>query len=189
MSEKPAAPRLVKLPIKTVDDPEFAAVARRISPPPRDPQKRAQFFPAHGSFGIGQGPTVDISYYYTDGGHEPHRAGFDRHQHSEELWIAVEGDFYMPAAPCERPGDLDEVPPVDRMRCFLIREGEVFALRPNVWHAGVWPAVSGTPVRFMMLLSGHRRSSEGRPLDNPIRVVPDTEIIPDFGSVPGTQRP
>jgi hypothetical protein len=183
-SPPPTIPRLIKLPIRATDSPEFAAVARRINPPERDPAKPAQFFPAYDGFDIGQGTRVDVSHFYAHGGHEPHRAGFDRHLESEELWIAVKGDFYVPAAPCGRPGDLEEMPPVEQMQCFLIREGDVFALKPNVWHAGVWPVVPGDRIEFMMLLSGHRQTGDGRPLDNPIRRVPDTEIVPDFDSVP-----
>jgi hypothetical protein len=175
-----ATPRVIKLPIRTTAGPEFAAVARRIAPPERDPEKPAQFFPAYDGFDIGQGTRVDISHYYARGGHEPHRAGFDRHLESEELWIAVKGDFYVPAGPCARPGDPDEMPVPEQMHCFLIREGDVFALKRNVWHAGVWPVIAGAPVEFMMLLSGHRQTSDGRPLDNPVRRVPDTEIVPDF---------
>jgi len=180
---------VIRLAIKTTDSPEFAAVARPIAPPERDPEKHVQFFPAYDGFDIGQGSRVDVSHFYACGGHEPHRAGFDRHLESEELWVAVRGDFYVPAGPCARAGDLDEMPVPERMHCFLIREGDVFALRKNVWHAGVWPVIPGTQVEFMMLLSGHRHTSDGRPLDNPIRRLPDTEIVPDFPGLAALTEP
>ncbi|MCL4545340.1 MAG: hypothetical protein M1118_12210 [Chloroflexi bacterium] len=180
MTDTSSMTRLVKLPIKTLDAPEFSAVARRIVPPPRDPQKASQFFPAYAGFEIGHGPTVDISHFYSNASHAPHPAGFDRHLYSEELWIAVEGDFYVPAAPSLQPDNVDEVPPLDRMYCFLVHQGDVFVLRRGVWHAGVWPVIPGAAVQFMMLLSGHRRTGEGRPVDNPGGRIHDVMIVPDF---------
>ncbi len=185
MSETSATPRLVKLPIKTLDTPEFSVVARRIIPPPRDHQKVSQFFPAYAGFEIGHGATVDISHFYSSASHAPRPAGFDRHLHSEELWIALEGDFYIPAAPSLQPDNVDEVPPLDHMYCFLVHQGDVFALRRGVWHAGPWPVIPGTAVQFMMLLSGHRRTNEGRPVDNPGGRVRDALIVPDFGAFSG----
>jgi mannose-6-phosphate isomerase-like protein (cupin superfamily) len=185
MSDTSSTPRLVKLPIKTVDDPEFSAVARRIVPPPRDAQKASQFFPAYAGFEIGQGSTVDISHFYSNASHAPRPAGFDRHLHSEELWIALEGDFYVPAAPSLQPDDVDETPSLERMHCFLIHQGDVFAFRRGVWHAGVWPVTPGAAVQFMMLLSGHRRTDDGRPMDNPGGRVRDAMIVPDFDAFSG----
>ena len=58
----------------TVDDPEFSAVARWIAPPPRDPQRAAQFFPAYASLEIGEGLTVDISHFYSNASHPRRRS-------------------------------------------------------------------------------------------------------------------
>lgn len=178
MSAQPGTPRIVKLPVKPVESPEFAAIARRIEPPRRDLTKPSEFFAAWASFAIGQGPTVDVSFLYSNHPRVPRAASFDRHLHSEELWVPLEGAFYLPAGPCAST-DPDEVPPVERMHCFLIRVGDFFALKPNVWHGGVWPVVPGATVRFMMILSGHRKTAVGRALDNPVRRVPDTQILPD----------
>jgi hypothetical protein len=161
-----------KLKVLSTDDPSFSKVARFVEPPPLTPE--GKFFPAYVGFNIGSGADVDISWLDVAGG-LPYRVitGFDRHLHTEELFIAIDGDFYFPAAPCRQPDDPDDVPSPDDFRCWRINEGDMFVLKPNVWHDGCWPVDPSRMVRFIMILSGHRASAEGGRVDHIVKRFPE----------------
>lgn len=171
-----------RLKVRTPDDPAFSAVARMVNPPAIDPEK-TRFVPAYAGFNIGEGADVDISYFHEPPSAAPWRrprSGFDRHLRSEELWVVVEGDFYLPLGLCRYPDDPEDVPHPDDMLCFTFREGDLFVLRPNVWHCGPWPVRPGISVRFYMLLSGHRKAASGQNVDHITRRFPgDVAILPD----------
>ncbi|MHB1007444.1 MAG: ureidoglycolate lyase [Chloroflexota bacterium] len=172
-----------RLPCKATSDPAFAKIARLVAEPQRDPAKHTEFFPALANFNIGSGTVVDVSLYYG----QPSaslvpRSRFDRHLQSDEFFVALKGDWYMPMAPCRHPEDLDERPHAKDMSAFLVREGEMFVLLPNVWHAGVWPAKAGKEIKFMMVLSGHRAGSglQGR-VDHVVLELSDGgSVVPDL---------
>jgi hypothetical protein len=175
-----------KLPMRTVDDPAFATVARMVNPPPTEPDKRA-FLPAYAGFNIADGSDVDISYYYAPPAPVsdwPARRRFDRHLRTEELWVVTEGDFLLPLAACRNPDDPDDAPRPEDFLCFAIKQGDLFVLRPNVWHCGPWPTREGAAVRFLMMLSGHRKSTEQQAADYVDfiqREFPeDTGILPEL---------
>ena len=174
-----------RLPVKSTDDPAFARVARRVEEPERDPGKPTQFFPALATFGIGAGPDVDISLYYSQPSASMIARGrFDRHLHTEEFFVALEGDWYMPMGECRNPDDPEERPRAEDMCIFLVKQGDLFVLRSNVWHTGVWPAGADQPAKFLMILSGHRAGSglQGRvdhivmELEDGGAVVPDVQL-------------
>jgi hypothetical protein len=152
--------QIQRLQVLSTDDPSFAEVARMVNIPPVTPE--GKFFPAYDGFNIGAGSDVDISWLDVAAGY-PYRvvAGFDRHLHTEELFIATEGDFYFPAAPCRHPDDPEDMPTPEDFRCWHIKQGDMFVLKPNVWHDGCWPVDANRMVRFIMILSGHRGSASG----------------------------
>lgn len=157
-----------RLNVLSSDDPSFAEVARKVVPPPRAP--KGEFYPAYVGFNVGSGSDVDISWLDVAAGY-PYRpvTGFDRHLHTEELFIATEGDYYFPACLCRRPEDSDEVPSPEDFKCWLIKQGEMYVLKPNVWHDGCWPVDASRMVRFIMILSGHRASAQGGRVDHIVK--------------------
>ena len=172
-----------KLKIRPIDDPLFETVARLVNPPADDSHKTT-FLPAYAGFNIGAGTDVDISYYGappTDNPWASPRNRFDRHLRTDELWVVSEGDCYVPMAQCRRADDPEDLPQPEDMLCFLVPQGTLFVVRPNVWHAGPWPARAGQPVRFFMMLSGHRKAQTGDNVDHIIKEFADgATILPDL---------
>ncbi|TBL79074.1 hypothetical protein [Paenibacillus thalictri] len=172
-----------KLKIRTTDDPLFETVARMAKPPQMTSEK-SLFAPAYGSFNIADGTVVDLSYLYEPGSDTPWskpRNRFDRHLFTEELWMVSEGDFYVPFGLCKNPDDPEDIPQPDEIHCFLIRKGDVFVLKPNVWHCGPWPREKGMAVSFYMALSGHRQSASGGNVDYIMKdFAGDWAILPDL---------
>lgn len=156
--------KLQMLDVQSITDPSFNKVARYIEPPPFTPGE-SKFYPAYFGFNIGSGSDVDISWLYV--APQPYRPkrGFDRHLYTEEVFIAVEGDFYFPAAPCRNPDDPEDEPRPEDFGLWRINEGDMFALKPNVWHDGCWPVDPEQTVKFIMILSGHRTSEGGEHID------------------------
>ena len=76
---------ITRVPIRSIDDPAFEQVARRVPTPPREPGRESQFWPALSGFNIGSGTDVDISYLESTT--KTPKASFDRHLHSEELFV------------------------------------------------------------------------------------------------------
>lgn len=171
------------IPIKTIDSKEFKEIARFIEHPTLQENEEDIFYPAWDSFTIGEGLGVDISFLLTKDNIElpSCRKTFDRHLYTEELWVALEGDFYMPAGLCENPEDHEECPKAENLYAFHVHEGDMFVLKPNVWHSGPWCAKPNTVVKFIMLLCGHRSDSKGERVDNILKDLPDGKgVIPLF---------
>ncbi|HEV8637319.1 MAG TPA: cupin domain-containing protein [Chloroflexota bacterium] len=174
-----AAEKIYRVPVVSKDDPSFALVATRIDLPQRDPERAGQFWPALSGFTIGSGSTVDISYLESTN-RAPNR-GFDRHLHSDELFVCLEGEFLIPMAPCRSPDDLDEEPRLEDIRCYHIKAGELFVLKRNTWHNGGWPAPGAEKMRYLMILSGHRAGAgHGGREDHVMKYLPEGQgIAPD----------
>ena len=164
--------KIHKLQVLSTDDPSFADVARMVDVPPLTPE--GKFFPAYDGFNVGFGSDVDISWLDVPAGY-PYRVvrGFDRHLHTEELFIATDGHFYFPASLCKNPDDADEVPGPEEFHCWRIKQGDMFVLKPNVWHDGCWPVDPTQMVRFIMILSGHRASADGSRVDHIVKRFPE----------------
>lgn len=169
--------------IRSTDDPLFATVAR-MAKPPKMVSDKSYFEPAYSSFNIADGTLVDLSYLYEPASETPWsktRNKFDRHLFTEELWMVTEGDFYVPLALCKNPDDPEDVPNPEEMMCFEIHKGDVFILKPNVWHTGPWPKEKGMAVSFYMALSGHRQKASGENVDFIMKDFPNnTAILPDL---------
>jgi hypothetical protein len=172
-----------KLKIRTTDDPLFATVAR-MAKPPKMVSETSYFEPAYSSFNIADGTLVDLSYLYEPASDTPWsktRSRFDRHIQTEELWVVMEGDFYVPFGLCSNPEDPESLPKPEEMMCFLIRKGDVFILKPNVWHTGPWPKEKGMAVSFYMALSGHRQKADGDNVDFFMRdFAGNAAVLPDL---------
>jgi hypothetical protein len=170
-----------RLKVRTPDDPLFASVARMVNPP-RATAERTLFEPAYASFDIAAGTTVDVSYFYEPPSARPWekgRTGFDRHLATDELWVVTEGDLLLPLAPCARPDDPEDEPRPEQFLCFAFRAGDLFVVKPNVWHCGPW-AAADRAVRFFMMLSGHRKAAAGGNVDHIVKRFPEgVEILPD----------
>lgn len=177
-------PFITRLKVRSTKDPLFATVARMVNPPEAD-EAKACFLPAYGGFDIAEGTQVDISFLYQPPSERPWlqlKSGFDRHWRTEELWIVTGADFYLPLAPARYADDRDELPHLEDMLCFAIKQGDLFVLKPNVWHTGPWAVKPGQAVQFYMLLSGHRQAVSGGYLDLGVRnfagaaaVLPDVD--------------
>lgn len=151
-----------RLEVRPLTDPLFETVARLVNPPEVDPSAVA-FLPAYAGFDVADGSVVDISYFYappSDPSKPAPRRMFDRHLRTEELWVVAEGDFLLPLSACRFPEDPDDPPRPEDFLCFAVSEGDMFVLKPNVWHCGPWPTREGTPVKFFMFLSGHRKPAD-----------------------------
>jgi len=161
-----------KIPIRSLDDPAFEKVARRVPTPPRDPGRESQFWPALSGFNVGSGSDVDISYLESTT--KTPKSGFDRHLHTEELFVCLEGEFVMPMATCRNPDDPEEIPHPEDLLCFHVRAGDMYVLKANVWHNGGWPAPGVEKTRYIMVLSGHRggEGHQGR-VDHIVKNLPD----------------
>lgn len=173
---------IYRLPILTTDDPLFAKMARMVRPPKIESDQTV-FEPAYASFDVADGSVVDLSYFYQPPSDDPWskvKGMFDRHLRTEELWVVMDGEFYMPLGLCSDPDDPDEMPKLDEMVCFIIKKGDIFVLKPNVWHCGPWSRHKGKPFSFYMALSGHRTDSSGVNVDYIIKKFPEgTGILPD----------
>jgi hypothetical protein len=182
MTQSTVPQTLHRLQVRTTDDPLFETVARLVNPPTEEVDKSV-FLPAYAGFNIGTGADVDISYFGATPSDRPWatpRRRFDRHLRTDELWVVTEGDFYVPMAACRRPNDPEDLPRAQDMLCFFVKRGDLFVVRPNVWHAGPWAAQPGMAVRFFMLLSGHRKADSGSNVDHIVRDFEgESAIVPD----------
>lgn len=180
---------IYRLRVRSTDDPAFETVARLVNPPATERDKTV-FLPAYAGFNIADGSDVDISYFYAPPSSPSQftpRKRFDRHLRTEELWVVAEGDFLLPLAPCRNPDDSDDRPRPEDFSCFAIKQGDMFVLRPNVWHCGPWPTRAGTPVRFFMMLSGHRKQAVSentdyvdfyqRDFSDDVGILPDVDEV------------
>lgn len=152
-----------RLKVRPTTDALFETVARLVNPPAVS-RTETSFLPAYAQFDIADGTEVDLSYFYAppaDPSRPKPRSRFDRHLRTDELWVVAEGDFFLPLSACRYPDDPDDPPRPEDFLCFSIKPGDLFVIQPNVWHCGPWPAKPDTPVRFYMLLSGHRKGGTG----------------------------
>jgi mannose-6-phosphate isomerase-like protein (cupin superfamily) len=171
--------KIVRLPVLSTDDPHFAEIARMVTLPDVDPAAGIQFFPAFDGFDTGEegAQRIDVSYLFVPWHRDP-LTSFDKHPNNEELFVVLQGDFYMVIGSAEG----GEYPSVEEMHCFHIKQGEMFVQKKNVWHTACWPLSKTEPVRYLMILSGHRAveggtvdlsQGEGNRLDHHIRSLPD----------------
>jgi mannose-6-phosphate isomerase-like protein (cupin superfamily) len=174
--------KIQRLEVRSTEEPLFKELARKVNPPDVEESGKTEFIPAYAGFDIGEGSQVDISYFYSppsDRPWETPKTNFDRHWHTEELWVVVQGDFLLPLAKCREPNNPDEVPRAEDMHLFAVKEGDLFVVRPNVWHTGPWAASPGQPYTFYMMLSGHRKATEDENVDYTVHQFPeDVAILP-----------
>ena len=170
-----------RLPILKTDHTRFKEIARMVRLPPVEPEKGIQFFPAFDGFETGTegAQKIDISYLWVPW-HRGALNEFDKHPHNEELFIVLQGDFYMIIGASEG----GEHPRLEEMSCYYIREGDMFVQKRNVWHTACWPTDPTRPVKYLMILSSHRTIETGQKLDHNVRPLPNNAaVMPDFGSV------
>jgi hypothetical protein len=177
----------LKLPVFTTDTVAFASVARLVTPNVPD-ETVTNFLPAYAQFSLGEGSLADISFFFEPPSAHPWdepRVIADRHIRTEELWLPTRGEFVVALGMAEDPNDAQSPPRGDEMRCFVVREGEAFVVLRNVWHCGPWPLHKGEPVRFYMILSGHRKENgSGASVDHVLReftcpggILPEPETL------------
>lgn len=184
MTEK----KIHKIKVLPTSDSSFKEVARMVELPDIDLKGGIQFFPAFTGFetgGAGFSELVDISYLYVPW-HRDALNEFDKHVHSEELFVVLQGDFYMIIGSSEG----GEYPCLGEMRCYLLKEGDMFVQKRNVWHTACWPVDKTRPVKYIMVISGHRTTTgttadrsegEGDRLDDNVRSLPDgIMVMPDI---------
>lgn len=178
---------VTRLPVLPTSSPEFAAIARMVDLPAVDPAGGIQFFPAFDGFETGGdgAQRMDVSYLYVPWHRNP-LTDFDKHPNNEELFIVLQGHFYMIIGSAGGGA----YPRLEEMHCFHIREGDMFVQKRNVWHTACWPLDPTRPVKYLMILNGHRSvdgSAEdqshgaGNRVDHNIRSLPGgTSVMPDF---------
>ena len=180
---------VIQLPVLSTNDSRFSEVAEMIALPEIEPNAGIQFFPAFAGFetsasGAGR---IDISYLYVPWHRDP-LTDFDKHPDNEELFIVLQGDFYMIVGSAGG-GDY---PRPDEMRCFHVREGDVFVQKRNVWHTACWPLDPTRPTKYLMILNGHRATDgdssnlvhgSGNRVDHNIRSLENQlAVMPQFNS-------
>ncbi len=175
MSSKTVA----RIPTYPLEHPYFSEIAHMVELPVTDPDAGIQFFPAIDGFETGSvgSEKIDISYLYVPY-HRDSLCSFDKHPHNEELFVVLQGSFHMIAGLSKH----GEFPRIEELRCFYVKEGDIFIQKRNVWHTACWPVNPEIPVRYLMVLSGHRSLNEEEvKVDHYIRELPDNyAVIPDF---------
>jgi mannose-6-phosphate isomerase-like protein (cupin superfamily) len=178
---------IAHLPVLPTSDPSFAAIAHMVTLPDVDPASGIQFFPAFDGFDTGEDGSqrIDVSYLYVPWHRDP-LTDFDKHPNNEELFVVLQGDFYMVIG----SADGGELPQVEEMRCYHIKQGDIFIQKKNVWHTACWPLDASRPVKYLMILSGHRSASggaadstqgTGNRVDHHMRSLPDNyAVLPQF---------
>ena len=171
--------KILSIPIYSTDHPYFKEIARMVDLPSTELEKGIQFYPAIDGFETGAegSEKVDISFLSVPY-HRDALNSFDKHPHNEELFVVLQGSFYMIVGSSEG----GEMPLCEELHCFKIEEGTVFVQKRNVWHTACWPLHKDKPVRYLMILSGHRAlDGQEVKLDHYVRELPDNmAVIPDF---------
>lgn len=175
-----AQDKVIQLPVFSTDHDVFCEIGHMVKLPCVDMSEEIQFFPAIDGFETGSvgSERIDLSYLYVPYHRNPLNS-FDKHPNNEELFLALQGSFYMIAGLSSH----GEMPDASEMRCFQINEGDIFIQKKNVWHTACWPLDPKTPVKYIMVLSGHRNAdAEGsKKVDHHIRELPNgLSVIPNF---------
>jgi ureidoglycolate hydrolase len=66
-----------------------------------------------------------------------HRMLFDEmenHFKTPTIMMSLTGDFYLPIGPCK-----DNVPDVEEIKIFKIKENQLYMMNPKCWHGEVYP--------------------------------------------------
>ena len=66
-----------------------------------------------------------------------HKMLFDElenHFKTPSIMMSLNGDFLFPLAPCK-----DEVPAVEEIKVFKIKENQLYMMNPKCWHGEVYP--------------------------------------------------
>lgn len=172
--------KVIQIPVLSTDHESFLEIGHMVKLPEVDLSKEIQFFPAVDGFDTGAvgSERIDLSYLFVPYHRDPLRS-FDKHPNNEELFIVLQGSFLMIAG-LSTHGD---VPDVSELRCYEIKEGDIFVQKKNVWHTACWPLNPSCPVKYLMVLSGHR-DAEGQDeekVDHNIRDLPENAaVIPKF---------
>ncbi len=173
--------KTIRIPVQSTEDPSFNEIGRMVYLPETCCERGIQFFPAFEGFETSTkgNELIDLSYLYVPWHRDP-LFEFDIHPDNEELFIILQGDFYMITG----AGRSGEEPAVEDMRCYHLKQGDIFIQKKNVWHTACWPLDRSTDVKYLMILRGHRTiDSQGAKLDHNIRNLRDnTAVIPDFPS-------
>jgi ureidoglycolate hydrolase len=174
--------QIIELPVQSTEDPSFNEIGRMVYLPETCPEKGIQFFPAFEGFATSTkgNELMDISYLYVPWHRDP-LFEFDIHPDNEELFIILEGEFYMITGAGKSGGN----PRLEDMHCYHLKQGDMFIQKRNVWHTACWPLDRRQEVKYLMILRGHRSIDEnGAKLDHNIRRFCDNiAVIPDFSSV------
>ncbi|MEX0982073.1 MAG: ureidoglycolate lyase [Bacteroidales bacterium] len=58
----------------------------------------------------------------------------ENHFKTPTIMMSLTGDFLFPIAPCK-----DEVPDVEEIKVFRMRENQLYMMNPKCWHGEVYP--------------------------------------------------
>ncbi|MCJ7842974.1 ureidoglycolate lyase [Lederbergia sp. NSJ-179] len=74
----------------------------------------------------------------------------ERHDSREELLIALKGDIIQPIALSEDIENPNEKPDPDKVKCFLLKQGQGIILKKGIWHSPAYPATEDTFYLFII---------------------------------------
>ncbi len=96
----------------------------------------------------------------------------ERHMHSDELLAPLGGDCLVYVGPPDYPDEPAHMPPLERLRVFRVRQGQVVLLKPGVWHGA--PLAIDSPLNVLVILlhnTGKQDNHVVRFEDTPVEIV------------------
>ena len=95
----------------------------------------------------------------------------ERHTKGMELFIPISGQCVMAFAEAREPKDPDEMPNIDTIEVFEIKDISAFVVNEGVWHWVGFP-ISQTATQLVVLKSGSEKDNvDARDLPEPIQIV------------------
>ena len=129
--ERLAGKILIKKRVKIITQRNFSAYGRLLDTPKTKPNLTIGFIPGTGCWKI-PGET-EIAVCSSEGTNRPIQA-MERHFHTPEIFIVVEGKMILGLAREEHRRSRQTHPVAEDVEFFLVREGQGIIMRPGLWH-------------------------------------------------------
>ena len=162
----------MSLPIKDLSTEAFAPYGQIIEQPQRGQDAAGPGWRWWGEMVKMQGGERPYAIGYLD--LSPAELQFDwaeRHMHSDELIIPIDGDCLVYAAPADYPDQPDRMPELDRFEVFRVKSGQAVLLNKGVWHGA--PMAVDRPLKAIVLLLHNSSQQDGyvnRFVDTPLTI-------------------
>ncbi len=73
----------------------------------------------------------------------------ENHFETPTVMMSLNGDFLFPVAPCK-----DEIPDVDEIEVFKLKENQLYMMNPKCWHGEVYPIEKDKLTLLVFLKNG-----------------------------------